>query len=105
VDEAGDQRQPLVRVQDIPQVGDIGDAGLAREASDLPGRDALQPRLGRPDRVDAGQQLQAQPDLPSDADFATSFSRSNSLRRVTGSTASSLPSRRRATGPIRPATG
>jgi hypothetical protein len=58
VDEAHDQRQPLILIKDLPQVGDIGDPCFPGEVRDLPRRDALQPRLGRPERVDVGQQLQ-----------------------------------------------
>jgi hypothetical protein len=63
VDQAGDQRQPLALVLDLPQVGQVGDAGLAREVRDLPRRDALQPFPGRPERVDVGQQVEPEPEL------------------------------------------
>lgn len=58
VDEAGDQRQPLVLIKDLPQVGDVGDPCFPGEVRDLSRRDALQPRLGRPDGVDIGQQFE-----------------------------------------------
>ena len=48
---------------DLPQVGHVGDAGLAREVRDLPWRDAVQPLPGRPERVDVGQQVEPEPEL------------------------------------------
>ena len=103
VDEAGDQRQPLALVMDLPQVGHVGDAGLAREVRDLPGRTPSSHSPVGPSASMSASRSSRSLNLPSDADFATSFSRSNPLRRVTGSTTYSLPSRSRATGPTRPA--
>ena len=61
--KADDQRQPLALVLDLPQVGHVGDAGLAGEVRDLPGRDAVQPFPGRPERVDVCQQVEPEPEL------------------------------------------
>ncbi|MET8047365.1 hypothetical protein ABZU75_07145 [Streptosporangium sp. NPDC005286] len=59
VQQAHDQHEPLVLVQHLAQIGDIGHARLAREVRDLSRRDALQPHLGRAERVQVPQERQA----------------------------------------------
>ncbi len=58
VQQAHDQCEALVLIQHLPQVRDIGDPRLSREMRDLPRRDPLQPRLGRPESVQFPQERQ-----------------------------------------------
>lgn len=56
--QTDDQREALVLIGHLAQIRDIGHPRLTREMRDLPGRDPLQPDLGRPERVQVPQERQ-----------------------------------------------